>query len=544
MSVQRLLPVILSVLFAIGIWLYGVLSPQTAVETRGGYATLVCSEDYSDLEIRDRLDSRGLTGLVSESDQWVLLDCFGGVEKIPLVEYSQRLFPFDPRNDGYAEKLRSLFVRDGKRFVFIPIGTNRPESLETEIAQALTGVSYSLDYSQPPPKRDIFLPLIAFFLTACAFFVIPALRRRLNAGLLPCLIALSPLALGLAPGFALVSLLAGFTALLTEPGRKAPFSMERQSAPLTRDLPGIFTARWLLAVAMIACYGFFSFFSGLPVLFTLLVLAAFCCLLLVSIKSGGGGAIDGGINGGKMSIKFTVKKVYARSRRFTPVEIISRRNIENNSFFPVMLPFAAMALALAFAGFIMPRPPSSQSQVNKSPPSFMAPPFMAPPFMAPPFMAPPAGLVTEADFQEHYLFQSSFSLRALGKNYEDNGAQPVIAAYGLSSNGLLVPIAPGIDEEIQIPDFPLSDLLHGLSTPPPRVVDEGNRGNSPTVNLLFALLPVLFILPAFIYGRRKGNRDQGTGRNEGTALSRVYKNMRQSGSPRKLPGLPDKARRL
>jgi len=492
MSVQRLLPVILSVLFAIGIWVYGVFSQQTAAGIRGGgYATLVCGEDYSDPEIRGRLDSRGLTGLVSESDQWALLDCFGGVEKIPLVEYSQRLLPFDPRNDGYAEKLRSLFVRDGKRFVYIPLGTNRPESLETEIAQALAGISYSLDYKQPPPKRDFFLPLIAFFLTACAFFVIPALRRRLNAGLLPCLIALSPLALGLAPGFALVSLLAGFAALLAEPGRKEPFSTERQSS---YDLPGLFTARWLLAVAMIACYGFFSFFSGLPVLFVFLVLAAFCCVFAVSIKSGG-----------KISIKFTVKKVYPRSRRFTPVEIISRRNIENNSFFPVMLPFGVMALALAFAGFVMPQPPSPQSQANKS----------QPPFMAPPFMAPPAGVITEADFQEHYLFQSSFSSRALGKDYGDNRAPPVIAAYELSSNGLLAPGAPAIDEEIQIPDFPLGDLLHGLSTPPPRVVDDGNRGNSPTVNLLFSLLPMLFILPALIYGRRKkGTRDWGLGTRE------------------------------
>jgi hypothetical protein len=497
MLVQRLLPVSISVLFAIGIWVYGVFSLQPGVETQGGgYATLVCSEDYSDFEIRDRLDSRGLTGLVSESDQWFLLDCFDGVEKIPLVEYSQRLFPFDPRNDGYAEKLRSLFVRDEKRFVYIPIGTNRPESLETEIAQALTGISYSLDYKQLPPKRDIFLPLIAFSLTACAFFVIPALRRRLNTGLLPCLIVCSPLALGLAPGFTLVSLLAGFTALLTEPGRKAPFSTGQQSA---YDLPGPFTARWLLAVTMIACYGFFSFFSGIPVLFAFFVLVAFCCLLLISIKSGG--VV---INGGKMSIKFTVKKVYTRSRRFTPVEIISRRNTEKNSFFPVMLPFAAMAITLAFVGFVMPQTPSSQSQVNKSPP----------PFIAPPFIALPAGVITEADFQEHYLFQSAFSLRALGKNYEDNRAPPVIAAYELSSSNLLAPAVPAVDEEIQIPDFPLSDLLRGLSSPPPRVVDEGNRGNSPTVNLLFALLPVLFIVPAFIYDRRKGTGDWGLGTRE------------------------------
>jgi hypothetical protein len=489
MPVQRLLPIFLSVMFAIGIWVYGGLRLQTTGGARSGYATLACGEDYPDLEIRGLLDSR-LTGLVSESDQWFLLDCFGDVEKIPLVEYPQRLFSFDPRNDGYAEKLRSLFIRDGKRFIYIPLGTNRPESLETEIAQALSGISYSLDYTQPPPKRDIFLPLIAFCLTACAFFVIPPLRRRLNPCLLPCLIALSPLAFGLAPGFALVSLLAGFTALLAEPGGKTPFSHERQSATLMRDLPRPFTAKWLLAAALIACYGFFSFFSGLPVLYVFFVLAAFCCVLTVSIRLGGGA-----MNGGKISKKFTVKKINPRSRRFNPVEIISRNTAANWGFFPVMLPFAAMALALGFAGMARPQPLSSPAG---------APPFMSPPFMSPPFMAPlPEGLITESDFQEHYLFQSAFSLRALGKNNEDSG-KPVIAAYELSSNGLLDPVAPGIDVELQIPEFPLGDLLRGLnSAPPPRVADVEDRGNSATLDLLLSLLPVPFILPALIYGIKK-----------------------------------------
>jgi len=491
MSAQRLPPIFLSILFAIGIWVYGALQFQTdGGGTRGGYATLVCGEDYPDLEIRYRLDSRRLNGLVSESDQWFLLDCFGGIEKIPLVEYPQRLFPFDPRNDGYAEKLRSLFVRDGERFVYIPLGLNNPENLEAEIAQALAGIPYSLEYTQspPPPGRDIFLPLIAFCLTACAFLVIPALRRRLNAGLLPCLIALSPLAFGLAPGFALVSLLAGFAALFSEPGQKGPFSQERQSAPLMRDLPRPFTAKWFLAVALIACYGFFSFFSGLPALYVLFVLAAFCCVLAVSIRFGGGA-----INGGKISMTFNVNKWYPRRRRFNPVDIISRKTV-SYGFFPVMLPFAAMALVLAVVGLARPQPPSSPV-VNVSPP---------------PAAQLPAGMITEADFQEHYLFQSSFSLRALGKNDEDAG-KPVIASYELSSNGLLAPGASAVDEELQIPDFPLGDLLHGLSSAPPRVVNTENRGNSPTVNLLFALLPVLFIVPALIYGRKKGTGVQGSG---------------------------------
>ena len=479
MPAPRLLPVILSVLFAIGLWVYGAVRLQTTGGTRGGYATLVCGEVFPDRELRDRLDSQGLTGLVSESDQWFLLDCFGNIEKIPLVEYEERLLPFDPRNDGYAVKLKSLFVRDGKRFVYIPLGINRPEDLETKIAQALTGISYSLEYARASSRQDILFPLMAICLTACAFFVIPALRRRLNAGLLPCLLALSPLAFGLAPGFALLSLLAGFAALLAEPDRKLSYFPRRQKA-LSYDLPRPFTARWLLAAALIVCYGFFSFFSGLPVLFTFFVLAAFCCVLAVSISS----------SGGKLSTPFTVNKWYPRRRRFNPVEIISRKTI-SYGFFPVMLPFAVMAIALAlafaFTDHVRPQPPSAPV-VNVSPP---------------PFIPQFESAITEADFQEHYLFQSAFSLRSLGKTYEAGGLPPVIAGYELSSNGLLDPVAPGIDEEIQIPDFPLGDFLRGLNSGIPRAADTGTRGNAPALGWLFAPLPMLFILPAFIYSIKK-----------------------------------------
>jgi len=478
MAVPRPLPVFLSVLFAVGLWVFGALRLQQTdgVRQGGGYATLVCGDGYSDREIRDRLDSRGLKGPVSESDQWVLLDSFGCIEKVPLVEYEDRLLPFDPRNDGYAEKLKSVFVRDGKRFVYIPLGINRPETMDAAIDQALTGIHYSLIYAKPPPGRDFLFPLLSFCLTACVFFVIPVLRRRLNAGLLPCLITLSPLALGLAPGFALAALLAGFAALLTEPSG-------RESSP------GLFTPRWLLALALITCYGFFSFFCGLPVLFVLFVLAMFCCALALSLKAGrgakNGGAKNGAMNGGKISIKFKVNKINTRHRRFIPVEIMSRRKIESNSFFPVMLPFAVMAIALAFAGFAMPQPPSLPA-VNISP--------------------LPQGAVTEADFQEHFLFQSAFSFRALGKTYEA-GEVPVIASYELSSNGLLSPAAPAVNEEPQIPDFPLSDLLRGISSDDvsPHPVDVENRGNS--IDWLFAPLPMIFILPAVVNSGRK--RRQG-----------------------------------
>ena len=157
-----------------------------------------------------------------------------------------------------------------------------------------------------------------------------------------------------------------------------------------------------------------------------------------------------------------------------------------------MLPFGVMAILLAFAGLAMPQAPSSPSPVINISPL-------------------PAGAITEADFQEHFQFQSAFSFRPLGKTYEA-GELPVIASYVLSSNGLIEPSAPDIDEELQIPDFPLRDLLLGISTNDnvPHPVEVENRGNS--ANWLFAPLPMIFILPALIYSiwkRRQGKIRSG-----------------------------------
>lgn len=484
MSVPRSLPVFLSVIFTAGLWVYGAVFLQTGGR-HGVYAALVCGDAYSDSEIRDRLDGQGFTGLVSESDQWFLLDCFGYVEKVPLVEYEERLLPFDPRNDGYAQKLKKFFVRDGKRFIYIPLAANHPENMETKIARALNGIPYSLDYSQGAGRSN-FLPFMMFCLAACAFFAIPALRRLLNARLFTCLPVLSPLALGMAPGFALVSLLAGFAALLNEQqGRKtSAFSRLWQKYGLS----GPFNSRWLPACALVACYVFLSFLSGLSVHFTFIVLVLFCCVFAVSRINDEPQSARGGFSGRINFKKIDVNRLFPPKSRFMPVEILSRRKVTYN-FFPVMLPFAAMALALAFAGFAKPQ--------------------SAP---AAPSAAPlPSGLVSEADFREHFFFQHAFSLMALGKPYAASeglpaGKLPVIAGYELSSNGLIDPAATAADNEPPtVPDFPLGGFLRALGSKSQARVKSGNAA---PVDLLLSLLPVLFILPAFI-NQKKEKRQGG-----------------------------------
>jgi hypothetical protein len=483
MAVTRPLPVILSVLLTLGLWVYGINITRTGFGKQGVYAALVCGDAYSDQEIRGRLDSQGLTGLVSESDQWFLLDCFGYIEKIPLVEYEERLLPFDPRNDGYAQKVRDFFVHDGKRFIYIPLAANAPEIMETKIARALPGIPYSLEYARSA-EQNFLLPLFMVCLAACAFLAIPFLRRLINPCLRHCLPALSPLALGLAPGFAMAALLSGLAALLAEPERKfSVFTRLRQKHNFLEQ----FSSKKLPAFALIACYIALSVFSELPFLFSFFVLAAFFCVFAVYRIN------DNSRNSyfsRNMSFStINVNRLFTKNRRFTPVEILGRGDTSYN-FSPVMLPFAAIALALALAAFLKPEPLSlPEPAVNVTP--------------------LPAGVVTEADFREHFFFQYTFSFLALGNPYEASeeglptGILPAIAGYELSSSGLLAPAPPGIDNEPPpVPDFPLGDFLRALSSKPSHTAEPVKPGNSAKLDLLLALPPALFILPLFIYHRR------------------------------------------
>ena len=59
MAATRPLPVFLSILFAVGLWVYGAVRLQTEGGMQGVYAALVCADTYSDREIRDRLDGQG-----------------------------------------------------------------------------------------------------------------------------------------------------------------------------------------------------------------------------------------------------------------------------------------------------------------------------------------------------------------------------------------------------------------------------------------------------------------------------------------------------
>ena len=458
MFFARSLPLLISVLISAGLWMVGT----TLMPVKAAYAALVCDESVPDREIRERLEKHGFTGVVSESGQQVLLDSFGSMEHVALDEYDARVLPFDPRNDGYAAKLRSLFVRDNRRFFYIPLGSPaavRAALIEKRLAAAMGDIPYSLYVAAGYPTG---LFLILFCLAAVSLCLVRPLRlavRPHTAYLIPLLPALAPLALGGAVGFALASFLAGGAVLLTGP------CLERFILPRRRGVPP--AVCWLLPPLFLIFYITLAFFSGLSPVITLPVLGLFCGLLIFSLRAAyRAAAYEMGM------IRDMSKGRNPGRQRFVPVPILRRRS-DTFAFSWVMLPFAIIALVLACAGIAMPA-----ADLAVVP------------------LLPPAGSVTEADYYAHYRFQSTFSFRSLNETIEHNG----MAVYELAPDGLPAQNSP-METEFSpagIPPFPLAHLV--------RYLDTAGHGGEMLHTLLFALLPLLFVFPVLFQGRSAGQQ--------------------------------------
>jgi hypothetical protein len=474
----RSLPFLASVIVSVGLWSLGT----SLVPVEGAYVALLCSDAIPDREIVGRLESNGFSGLVSESGQRVLLDCFEKVEQIPLDEYSGRLLPFDPRNDRYAEKLRSLFIQDEKRIIYIPGNYAKP-AYEKRIDSVLSDIPHSLVYGRRGDSAYFFLILYGLAVITLFVFRPPRLALRPDlVCLLSCLPVLAPLALSGAAGFAQASLLAGCAALLAGPcsqrlafrrrsrsfqrlfqaALRPPVMQQQQSLPMPYMLP----------LVMLICYGVIAFLSGFPVIFPALAFALFCGVFAFSLWAASFGELSAaaarstgfaGLPGGLFP-----RLQNPGRRRFSPIPIMRRRSL-NYAFAWAMLPFAVIALVLVFL-FVPPSAPADRSWL------------------------PPADTVTEEDYYSHIFFQSTFSLRPLHEaGYFQADRQLYSDIFIIDPDGLpgqIGGIEPFLLEDI--PPFPLGDLIRYLDAADTVRLDFTMPG------LLSALLPLLFIVFALI----------------------------------------------
>ncbi len=114
------------------LWMLGVAgfigySFKSSSNTKNA-ALLVLSlpDNVEEQLVFERLDKLNLSPVVSESTQFVYIDDFEKPRSIPLKEFDKYIEPLDPRNDGYVDKLKNVFVSGGQRRFFIPLSFYSP----------------------------------------------------------------------------------------------------------------------------------------------------------------------------------------------------------------------------------------------------------------------------------------------------------------------------------------------------------------------------------------------------------------------------------
>ena len=388
---------------------------------RGGYAVIEADVSVDDRLLRERLYA-GVDNFagspVSESSQWVLLYSFGSMDVIPLDKFNARVYPLDPRNDGYAEKLMNVFVRDGKRFVYIPLkaGSWAPAMLNRQFSDLLGDIPFSAEYF------GVGKPLSLFFITYAAaslsLLIISYFKKNYHSGmasLIAPVFVLSSLAFFGVPGIVLAALLLGLYIMLREPVNeliKMPVLKKgRQRLSLIyKDVIEPYKIYWVFLLVFMAAIGIVAVISQLPFLFLLLVSAASCAVFFLSVK--------------------TVLLWGSRHRRFNPVMIIRRRTLDF-SFFLFMIPFAAAAFLAILLNPYVSGAYSSGSKFDY--------------------------IIEEQDYFAHLSFQASFSRQRFG------GHSGTFPAYffdedGLPSAAAAAVSAPAVNLD-EFPPFPLKHLM-------------------------------------------------------------------------------------
>jgi hypothetical protein len=427
---------------------------------RGGYAVLSAGDSLDDRNIRSLLDAgKNFAGSpVSESSQWVIIDEFGSLETVPLDKFSARINSFDPRNDGYAEKLKNVFVRDGKRFFYIPLkaGNSVPSRLDRQFKELLGDISFSVEYF------GIGKPFLLFFIAyaaACAALIVICYAKKFPHTGYAFIIALSPVLSCLAffgsAGIACAALFLGIFFMLREPFNELVtlfFLKERfdkKKNLIIKNAVEPYRIYWLFLPVFAAALGLIAFFSRLNVFFLLAVFIASCALYFLSAR--------------------TLSFLGGKHTRFTPVQILRRRFVDF-SFSTYMLPHIAAAFLVMFISPYMGGALVSDGEFS--------------------------AFVEEKDYYAHLAFQSSFSTRQLG---ESGAAYPgfILDKDGLPSvdtakSAALVNIKPE-----QFPPFPLKNLMDFLAG-----VNNGGKmkrtGRGAIAEELSLLVLLVFVFPGLL----------------------------------------------
>ncbi|MDR3336740.1 MAG: hypothetical protein LBT16_05995 [Treponema sp.] len=478
----------------------GTFAPVPGGAATPGYALLTVDEAFPGRDVLEALKSSGLANTVCESTQWVFLDDFGELKRIPLDEYDETVEAFDPRNDGYAEKLRRFFAGDGERRFFIPFPSGLPpSSIESRVISVLE-IPFSLDFFQiiKPPSR--LWPSLLFAAGILAVLLITALRPGGKGmfGFLVMLLPLQAVFIFSGPGgFAFSACLFAVFENLLPPlregfarlryfHREEAYEGEGLSSSGLKPVffriflrkQGIFKINWCMGALFFLAACLIAFLGSLNPLMVVLVLLSFFIIL--------GTALRAESYLGRFHIRFTPLPI--RTPAFTAAR------------FPrIVIPFAFASIAALFLPWVgSVSGPGHASQA-----------------LSPPLLASRLPVLDSRDYEEHFAFQSSFSTRPLD-GFLDEGSRPrrsgaedergsvPYRSYFLGEDGLIAGSreAEGVyGPADEAPPYPLKELAAFLEGR-----GEGrSRGNTrgdiiAALGALALAIPALFRTPM---GKRK-----------------------------------------
>ena len=461
-----LLASLISLLAALALLLLG--SAMGYEEFRGGYAVLTTDASIADREIRSLLESSEYFfggSPVSESSQWVLLDEFDSIKRIPLDQYSSRIFSFDPRNDGYAGKLRDVFVKDNKRFLYIPLvaGNWNSSLLDKKFNELLGDIPFSVEY------YGIGRPLTLFFVVyaaACACLLLMCyLKRKTHrsiVNIIPMIPVLSSLCFFGAAGIGAAAVLFALFIMLKEPLNELinPPPLREKTLKfktIYREVISPYRYYWLFLPVFAGALAVLVIFSQLHLLFLLAVSAASFAVFFFSLK--------------------IVTFCGVEHRKFNPLVIVRQRFPE--FIFPgYILPFAAGAV---FTIFFMPFM-SGSFDYNKKFDIF----------------------VTEQYYYEHIAYQVSFSTHQMGT------FSAAFPDFYIDKDGLPSMDIGKVTQSVRIgdyPPFPLRHLMEFFNNVNNGVKTDTTGGSAGVSQKWSLLVLLLFLFPGLIIVKNDENTD-------------------------------------
>jgi hypothetical protein len=384
------------------LFLFSVFIPSESGE---GFYVLAVHEDVPDRQVGDMLKDEGFSSFYSESEALLFYDDFGRPKTFFLDQFQGKLESFDPRNDGYAESLRSFFVQRGSRYFFIHDESARPRQVEKLFAAAFESVPYTLDFLFT--GRNIFIWFIFQFIAlVAALFVF-----RDKILFVPAIPVILGFAWGALSGLIISCVLVGLWELLREPLGEL-FSHKPYGSLKRRLKPYMAFVFWAIFYAVL--YGFLISMVNIP---PIPAWTGFFCFVLIEI------------------LAFAeAKKIKQKRNFFTPVKILPLAP-KKRAFSVSMAAFASIVL---LAAILSPVFSPFFFRENANGDEYLA------------------NLPTALEYQKHMVYQSAFSFLPLGA---DAGAY---ISYYLGEDGLIAGAGNTGAIGWEIPPFPLERLTEFL----------------------------------------------------------------------------------